>query len=1474
VAAALCAAELTRDASAAVPAELTRQTITAALTGTASASVAALIAGGMGGVMGTKVQQVTALALVTLALAAGTAALGGLGQPPDPPAPADKVPPPPAAAARPALNTTPACLATISGTATGPDGKPVASATVYLTYLWSLTRPLATTTTDGQGRYAFQELPVPVRGDARTQEGQPLLPLQVCGIAPGLAFTWHKEQYAPMHPLPAEPDRPGGVRYKADPQTADLTFDPPAHLQGRFVDDRGRPVAGATVRLSGCASLRAGPQDDMFWATRAPVFPENRTTAVTGRDGRFRLDGLPQDVIALLKVTHPDYPTMDLYAADSPLPEERSGLLTVARFMGSPQARADDVWIGDINLTLATLRAFPVRVLSKTSGQPVAGALVSMSNQGKVLLTSAQHTDAQGRATLRMPPGNYTLAVRAPGGVPEQARDADKTVYAKFQESVDVAADTAGQPHAIRLEPCCAVLAQVVDANTGRPVADAMLFVSVEREADGPGPNVARPSGRPGRGDRPGRGPGRGTHRWQRVEESRGYAETPHTDAQGRATIWAAPGRGRIRVQATGYEESITAEPIELPAGKEIKLRVELRATGQPAPKPAAPPPAPAAKPPTVPVTVTGTATGPDGKPVAGATIYLMAENGQLDKPLASTSTDGQGRYEFRDVPVPLLNPSAQSEGLCLSVFGTAPGLAFTWHPRTYPVARRSAPVAGPPQDARYTTDPQIMDLTFDRPARLEGQIVDEHRQPVAGAQVHIWFCDRLPVKRTIDAASWAVGAAPQRVNTATTGSDGRFRLDGLPPDLIATLRIRDPRYTDVYLYAATAEPPLPGVSDYASAPHPGPENPVWTGPIDVVLAAPQTTPVKVVSGATGQPLQGCFVGLRNTGKVRSSVSGTTDAQGNVSLRMPPGEHTLLVRPPRGADYIQSEERITIPTASPIPGRTVQLESGCIVRIEAVDAETKRPVPQVFFRQRGETQSGDWPTLESETGYSDSPYRTNAQGQLRVVVRPGRRQIKVGSPEYEAISGPTEPVELPAGKEVTLRVELRATGQPAAKPAAPPPAPAAKPPTVPVTVTGAAIGPDNQPVTGATVHLMTENGSLSQIVATATTDARGRYEFRGAPVPLRGPGEAKDATARVLQVCGTAPGLAFAWKPRFTVAVPGHEPRAGNIRSTAEPHRVDLVFGRPEAFTGRVVDEQEQPVVGVKVRLRFGEWLRRLWDSGDTSFWTLDGALPPSLTTATTGPDGRFRLGGVPHNFLARLAVTHPNYADLDLYAATADPPLPVNLRHFMSHPDAGLQNPVWTGEITLTLVPPRSVPVRVVSDQTGAPLAGIRVGLWNRSKVRVESWGQTDAAGRTVLRMPPGEYTLYALAPLEAGFIVLRDTVSVTAAPAEQPRTVRLVPGCVLEITAVDADTGFPVRGVRFEQEADPKPGMWKPLESQTGYMGGAETEKWGKLRVVVAPGQRRIMAAHPYVTVKGPTGPVELPAGKEVKLRFELRE
>src|SRR5207248_3698 len=146
-----------------------------------------------------------------------------------------------------------------------------------------------------------------------------------------------------------------------------------------------------------------------------------------------------------------------------------------------------------------------------------------------------------------------------------------QTDSTRYHEPVVVTTYSAAQTHIIRLVPYCTVLADVVDAATGRPIADQGLIVSVER-----GENVAgRDAVQPGRraGPRGGPVPGRDAV-WERTDGA--PIPTPHTDAQGRATIWTPPGRGRIRVRPIGpndYEEYTTAEPITLMAGQEVELR-------------------------------------------------------------------------------------------------------------------------------------------------------------------------------------------------------------------------------------------------------------------------------------------------------------------------------------------------------------------------------------------------------------------------------------------------------------------------------------------------------------------------------------------------------------------------------------------------------------------------------------------------------------------------------------------------------------------------------------------------------------------------------------------------------------------------------------------------------------------------------------------------------------------------------------
>ena len=144
-------------------------------------------------------------------------------------------------------------------------------------------------------------------------------------------------------------------------------------------------------------------------------------------------------------------------------------------------------------------------------------------------------------------------------------------------------------------------------------------------------------------------------------------------------------------------------------------------------------PPAPM----TTPITVRGRAIDSEGKPVAGATIYLVSTNGN-DALLGTTTTDRDGAYTFRNarLPVSRWRDDAPLAGT-FQVYGTAPGFGFAWHGmRSYQPRRRPDDwkVAGEDYSL-FGTDPKVMDLRFPPAATISGRVLHETGQPVADAR-------------------------------------------------------------------------------------------------------------------------------------------------------------------------------------------------------------------------------------------------------------------------------------------------------------------------------------------------------------------------------------------------------------------------------------------------------------------------------------------------------------------------------------------------------------------------------------------------------------------------------------------------------------------------------------------------------------------------------------------------------------------
>ncbi len=335
----------------------------------------------------------------------------------------------------------------------------------------------------------------------------------------------------------------------------------------------------------------------------------------------------------------------------------------------------------------------------------------------------------------------------------------------------------------------------------------------------------------------------------------------------------------------------------------------------------------PEEKPPiTHPITVKGQALAPDGKPVTGAHVYLASLT--TYQRIAETTSDQDGLYQFRDVPLPIKprDPKqigGRDHGTFL-VFGEAKGFGFTWlsekwfypHPRPSNVTYYEPD--WPEASDRFEADDRIvLDLKFAPAAHLSGRIVDDRGNPLPDVQLGIWDCESLGFSdvvsqgRTISllhARKFDMirdrRMVPDSMRVRTTDADGRFEFTGLPEGYLFRLQVRAKDYPNRWVYAATSQEPQP------------PEGgaPVLTGEINLTLASSVEVPIQIAYGDTGKPaprvLAQAIKGLENAYE-------TSDDQGRVLLKLAPGTYQMQYLPEYGTPYLVTESEIQVGKTPP-----------------------------------------------------------------------------------------------------------------------------------------------------------------------------------------------------------------------------------------------------------------------------------------------------------------------------------------------------------------------------------------------------------------------------------------------------------------------------------------------------------------------------------------------------------------------------
>jgi RNA polymerase sigma factor (sigma-70 family) len=332
---------------------------------------------------------------------------------------------------------------------------------------------------------------------------------------------------------------------------------------------------------------------------------------------------------------------------------------------------------------------------------------------------------------------------------------------------------------------------------------------------------------------------------------------------------------------------------------------------------------------------------------------------------------------------------------------------------------------------------------------------------------------------------------------------------------------------------------------------------------------------------------------------------------------------------------------------------------------------------------------------------------------------------------------------------------------PAAAAAAPAPQPLAEPglpvdPADPGTAdlfAGKVVDSDGRPLDGAKVYITPGSvpswspGPTNRGAVRAVTAAGGLFRF-----------SAKDLTFTSIDgLPARRPGLLIA-------AAEGYGPDCvltwGLIGPSHFSHRdpvkgADLTLTLPRddvPIRGRLLGPDGRPLAGASVRL-FGldvPWKRDLdshlkkWKSPEApsmSFdyeWNLNtaGILPGVTTEAVTDADGRFRLGGLGRDRLARLSVRGLGVTETEICVMTREAP------EARSRPEGATDYPplfhedrvIYGARFTLTLRRGRTITGVVRDKVSGAPLADVGVGPGLQLIAALESNEYpyaTDAQGR-----------------------------------------------------------------------------------------------------------------------------------------------
>lgn len=407
-------------------------------------------------------------------------------------------------------------------------------------------------------------------------------------------------------------------------------------------------------------------------------------------------------------------------------------------------------------------------------------------------------------------------------------------------------------------------------------------------------------------------------------------------------------------------------------------------------------------------LSASGTVVTPDGKPLAGAMVYLRewsdmrATLAPSEIPpgqdlIAKTTSDAAGHFAFKNVQAPATPTLHMRNSSPYEVLVMAKGYAPVWQHLTPPLQKQ----------------PLLMQLAT--AGTIQGVIKNARGEPAVGAVVRL--LDVGPMRR-----SFRFGIHRFENNTlvlkdsavsceATVDRQGKFILSDLPRDTCVSLEVDYEGWSEPPLYVAVSNEPQPDLSQvsYTGTQQRLEHQQVLISPLNMTLSARHQIRGTVVADDTGKPVSQANIRVSTSSGKQQFL--TTDAHGAFQINATL-DGKVIVSAWGGKQHpslLYKGVKLNDVNTNPL---VVRLDRGQRISGKVIDADTRQPVKNAKL-----TLSVPKPGNTSRWAHT-----SDEQGNFEIYAPVGKVQLEADSLTGK---GKSTPLELTREKPVTGVTLLR-----------------------------------------------------------------------------------------------------------------------------------------------------------------------------------------------------------------------------------------------------------------------------------------------------------------------------------------------------------------------------------------------------------------------------------------------------------------